>query len=521
MIRFGKKIFIGIVVIIMSFYSVLPCLAEHKDYTNNDLKNTMEKIIQWKKKEQGIKYKNLLSSDFANSAGTTAEDWYAFALGRIGYEDDYGAYLSAIKINLGDTLKKGNKTELKPTDFQRIALTVLSLGGNIEDFIDDFDLLYESVYNLEIIEKQGVNAYIWALITVDSMKYKADKNEPEIRQKLIDKILEYQCEDGGFALDKKMSDVDITAMALQALSPYYSKYEDEINSALSWISSVQNDDGTFSVWGNDSLESVAQVIVALCSMGISPDSDLRFIKNGNTLLDVMMKYKMSDGGFAHTLYNESNESNSMATAQALYSLCAVFRYRAKLNKLYDFTGYDNGNGFVVNIFTNKNVSADFEFSESDVNEIMTFPKKLTGEYYDEIARLFVKLKSSDNKDDYKYIYNQLEDMYNQVLSIRQEVERINSEIAENLYPFDDIGSEDKQVVNKLVDRVDKLSEYDKSQVLGYDDLVSAKAKIDSKSRSVVIFVSIGVVVLATVIVLVIHKKKKREKKNAEIENDEW
>ena len=481
----------------------------------------MEEIIQWKKQEQGIKYKNLLSSDFANSAGTTAGDWYAFALGRIGYEDDYGAYLSAIKINLEETIKKDGKTSLKPTDFQRIALTILSLGGNIEDFIDDFDLLYESVYNLESIDKQGVNAYIWALITIDSMKYKADKNEPKIRQKLIDKIFEYQCENGGFSLDKKNADVDITAMALQALSPYYSEYKDKMDSALRWISAVQNDDGTFSVWGNDSLESVAQVIVALCSMGISPDSDLRFIKNGNTLLDAMMKYKMADGGFAHTLSNESNESNLMATSQALYSLCAVFRNRAKLNKLYDFTGYDNGNGYIVDIFTSKNVSAGFEFSESDVNEIMSFPKKLTGEYYDEIARLFEKLKLSDNKDEYKSIYNKLENMYNQVLSIRQEVESINNEIAENLYPFDNIGSKDKQIVNNLIERVDKLSEYDKSQVLEYEDLVSAKAKIESKGRSVIIFVSIGVVILAIVIVLVIHKKKKREKKNAEIENDEW
>ena len=40
--------------------------------------------------------------------------------------------------------------------------------------------------------------------------------------------------------------------------------------------------------GTESSESCAQVLTALCSLGIDPQSDSRFIKNGNTVLDNLM-----------------------------------------------------------------------------------------------------------------------------------------------------------------------------------------------------------------------------------------
>ena len=62
---------------------------------------------------------------------------------------------------------------------------------------------------------------------------------------------------------------------------------------------MQLDTGDFASWGTENVESTDQVVVALCCLGIDPLKDERFIKNGKTLLDGILKYRMSDGGFVH------------------------------------------------------------------------------------------------------------------------------------------------------------------------------------------------------------------------------
>ena len=55
------------------------------------------------------------------------------------------------------------------------------------------------------------------------------KGASETRQNIICEILKLQLDDGGFALDtsssQNASDVDLTAMAVQALAPYYNSEE--------------------------------------------------------------------------------------------------------------------------------------------------------------------------------------------------------------------------------------------------------------------------------------------------------
>ncbi len=63
--------------------------------------------------------------------------------------------------------------------------------------------------------------------------------------------------DGGWALDGNATDVDMTAMAIQALAPYYNKsnktVKDAVDTALAWLSTKQNSDGGFSSWGKANL----------------------------------------------------------------------------------------------------------------------------------------------------------------------------------------------------------------------------------------------------------------------------
>lgn len=70
-------------------------------------------------------------------------------------------------------------------------------------------------------------------------------------------------------------------------------------------------------------------------MGNQPDTDSRFVKNGNSAVDAIMEfYVESDAAFRHTM---DGESNAMATDQAAYALVAYDRLLSNKNSLYDMT----------------------------------------------------------------------------------------------------------------------------------------------------------------------------------------
>ena len=79
--------------------------------------------------------------------------------------------------------------------------------------------------------------------------------------------------------------------------------------------------------------TVSQVIVALTELGISPD-DERFVKNGQTLEQVLLRFAQEDGSFRHIADGKSDE---MATEQALYALAAISRAQDGRTTLYDMT----------------------------------------------------------------------------------------------------------------------------------------------------------------------------------------
>lgn len=609
----------------MCVLSAVSAYADNTDYDNDDIAEIMQDIVLWKKNSEGIKSDKLFATDFVSNAGSSSSDWYAVAIGRIGIDDDYFSYLAVLKNNVQSRYKTDEKLDSqKATEWHRISLAVLSVGDDPTNMGEDcngqtINLIKDGTYDrgkTESLGAQGINGYIWALITLDSMRYTIPDNATDTREDIILAILKNQMENGSFTLDGDNPDTDITAMAVQALSPYYNDEKEydlktykvkvrlAIDKAVSFLSSVQNDDGDFSAWGQDNTESTAQVMTALCSLGIDPDNDARFIKNGNSVLDGLMKYHTKDGGFAHSYaYDEANttaeagEPNSMASEQALYALCALYRYRNGYRSLYDFRAEQNettkqqisnlndklktsptdkyttndlfeeylkipvtercyvynysnlsnameefdientapflvenmnqnnkGNGTVTDILNNKSLSSGLKFNLSDLEEYNLLPQTLTSENYTTVLRLYEKLTQAENSSEYSYIADDLKNKMNEVNAIRTEIDNINGEIAENLYPFDEITQDDKDTIYELVARTEKLSEYDRNQILGYEDLLKAKAQIDSSVRAVWITIIVAVLIIACLSVLVLRIRKKRKlKRRNEMseENEDW
>lgn len=280
--------------------------------------------------------------------GSIGGEWLALALARSGRSVPAGYYdnvVQYVKANVNANERLHNS---KSTDNSRVILALTAIGKDPTN-VGGHNLL-KGLDSMNYINKQGINGPVFALIALDSHNYPTFGGVT--RDVLIDRILSEQVKaDGGWALggaDEKASDVDVTAMTIQALAPYYktnAKVKTAVDKGLTWLSAHQQEDGGFASWGAVNSESCAQVIVALAALGIDPLTDSRFIKNGITALDALCGYYTQDDtlgkGFAHVKQSSGGyvggAYNQMATEQAYYALNAYYRFANSQNRLYDMT----------------------------------------------------------------------------------------------------------------------------------------------------------------------------------------
>ena len=280
--------------------------------------------------------------------GSIGGEWLALALARSGRSVPAGYYdnvVQYVKANVNANERLHNS---KSTDNSRVILALTAIGKDPTN-VGGHNLL-KGLDSMNYINKQGINGPVFALIALDSHNYPTFGDVT--RDVLIERILSEQVKaDGGWALggaDEKASDVDVTAMTIQALAPYYktnAKVKTAVDKGLTWLSEHQQEDGGFASWGAVNSESCAQVIVALAALGIDPLTDSRFIKNGITALDALCGYYTQDNmlgkGFAHVKQSSGGyvggAYNQMATEQAYYALNAYYRFANSQNRLYDMT----------------------------------------------------------------------------------------------------------------------------------------------------------------------------------------
>ena len=280
----------------------------------------------------------MVSAVKSPEVGSIGGEWAIIGLARSGYTvpanyyEDYYARVEKYVKNCSGVLH-----ERKYTEYSRVVLALTAIGRdpskvagyNLLTPLGDFD---KTIW-------QGLNGPIWALIALDSGNYEIPKNPAAktqaTRQLYIDEILNNQMKDGSWSLTGTGdSDVDITAMALQALA----KYQDQkavktaTDKALTYLSNVQDRKGGFASWGTTNVESVAQVVVAFCELGMDLN-DSRFVKNGHGLVENLLSFRQSNGGFYHVM-DGSDGNNQMSAEQGFYALVAIDRAENGKNSLY-------------------------------------------------------------------------------------------------------------------------------------------------------------------------------------------
>jgi hypothetical protein len=279
-------------------------------------------------------------------------DWTVLALARSGLNVPQ-AYYNKYYANVEATLKEksGKLHSVKYTEYDRVILALTAIGKSVDN-VAGYDLL-EPLADFDTLIKQGINGPIFALLALDSKDYEipaaAGVKTQTTRELLVEFILNREVKGGGWALGANPSaaDPDITAMALQSLTPYYASDESvktAVERGIAWLSNAQREDGGFAIGDAANSESIAQVIVALTGLGINPHQDARFVKQGHSALQALLGYAAPNGGFYHIKQGGADnggaapgEVDLMASDQALYALAAYKRFIEKQPSLYDMS----------------------------------------------------------------------------------------------------------------------------------------------------------------------------------------
>ena len=279
------------------------------------------------------------TGDFMSKLGTptvnsTGGEWMVIGLARSGRTVPAGYYDNVVEYVKANADKNERLHRAKVTDNARVILALTAIGKDVTN-VGGHNLL-KGLDNMDYVQTQGINGPIFTLIALDSHNYPTMGDVT--REKLIQVILDAQLTDGGWALSADKADPDMTAMAIQALAPYYKTNETvkaAVDKALEALSTLQRPDGGFGSWGTINSESCAQVIVALTALGIDPTADSRFVKNGLTVLDALAGFYVTGGGFYHT--KGESKVNGMATEQGYYALAAYYRFANAQTRLYDMS----------------------------------------------------------------------------------------------------------------------------------------------------------------------------------------
>lgn len=219
------------------------------------------------------------------------------------------------------------KSTQKPTDIARVSLALSAIGADITD-VKGVNLA-EMMYNSPLL-KTGSNELIWCLIALDATDIKIPDNAKWTREKMVDALLSFQNENGGYGLyNNKTYDVDLTGMAFQALAPYAKeeKVQASIEKSLEFLQDKLSAD-----YGYDTSETCSQVILGLSALKLDPLENGFGTEEKNIFSYFQKNYAVPEGGFRHVA---NGDANYMGTYQALEALESYRRYAAGETAFWD------------------------------------------------------------------------------------------------------------------------------------------------------------------------------------------
>ena len=329
-----RKIFTFFIAIVMLFGLIAPASTVNAQTPYSQWEYAMNRSLGW------------ISDAVAPHpiVGFVGGEWAVLALaraGRVTVDDPWiQGWLSNLEATLvevdritaqGHNIQNPQSAGTFPggmrrwTDFQRVTLALSSVGLDARDFNGrDLTAIYRNfVY---VSDRHALNMTInvdtFVLIAMDAAPYEGD------RAQFIQWLLEDQAPNGTWSLGT--FDLDVTAMAAQALARYYHDdpvIQESVDLALNWLRTQTFPDP----------ESTAQMIVLLAALGFD------FAEEAAYYVTWLLRwFDPASGGFRRP--TPSDPVNHMATEQAAYALVAYWRFMNDMTTFYDMSDMFVGGG---------------------------------------------------------------------------------------------------------------------------------------------------------------------------------
>ena len=281
--------------------TITASVTQHPEMTASCKVTVMQGANALKKSVSQVMAETSAYMRATDTTPSVGSEWYVLGLARGGLslkEKYFSTYYNHTANYIEE--KKGILTNTsKYTEYSKRILVLTSEGKDARN-VGGYNL-FQYISDFSLVKEQGLNGPIWALLALNCHPEYSFPENPSAKEQnsesaLVNFLLQSELPGGGWTLMGSNADSDITGMTLQALAPYYHKsgYENvtaAIDRGLNKLSEMQNDSGGYSTMGVETEESCAQIITALCSLGIDPETDSRFIKGGHWTIENLLSYQ--------------------------------------------------------------------------------------------------------------------------------------------------------------------------------------------------------------------------------------
>lgn len=240
------------------------------------------------------------------------DEWEIYDFAKAGRKID-SKLLDNYRASLAEHKAEWGSATCALTETERVALALSAIGE--EDITD-----YDGVNLVELIcgrtDMTRANEKIFALMALNASGSDAPAGSAWTRSSLVDAVCELLGSDDAVE-GTRLGDVDLTAMAIQAVAPYAgdTKVDAAIENGLSYLKGKMNA-GTCDF---GSAEANAQVILALLSLDRDPANPVNGFANAATNVVCALDLYRVDGGNGYA-HSKGGAANAMATEQALRAL---------------------------------------------------------------------------------------------------------------------------------------------------------------------------------------------------------
>ena len=324
----------------------LPVVGNAIDFSGDAQKEALEKMALRSNAEVNAALKKLFPDpvkvmDTVAAANTErAADWWAMDMGAYAraYPDKGVALTEAAKQNyINAAITAIQSAGATDTTYDK---AILALTANGVDATKLYPTANSStaLNAITLLNKANKSTSAWSAPYTLAAYNQADfTGTQNYEQQLVEALLRAQKADGSW---DEWGTIDTTANVLAGLAFYAgdNRVKTAIDKAVDYLATQLGESGIYSdAFSGPNANSTAMVIIGLTAVGVDPEKDARFSRNGLSVVEGLMSFALANNtGFGFT---DNISYNDAATEQSFRALIALTQFRAagKAFNVYDFS----------------------------------------------------------------------------------------------------------------------------------------------------------------------------------------